>query len=143
MKIFTQTEDYKKVEEYAISYLKMRRLIGIFGFALPLTLLAGTFLPKGLGEIQPSISEYYDTYLRDVFVGVLCAVALFLFVYRGFNRLDSIAANCACFFALGVAFFPSSSDSAFIHYFHLFCAALFFITLALISLFLFTRTRKG
>ncbi|MBN1952808.1 MAG: hypothetical protein JW801_16515 [Bacteroidales bacterium] len=143
MKLLRNVKEYANVSDYAISYLKMRKAIGFLGLALPLILIAGSFVPGGIKTIQPSISEYYDTYMRDIFVGILCAVALFLFSYRGFNVMDNAAANFAAFFALGVAFFPTSSEKEFVHYIHLISAALFFITLSLISIFLFTLTTKG
>jgi len=141
MNFIDKFQEYENEKDYSISYLLMRRAIGIFGFALPLVLIIGSFIPGKLEGIQPSISDYYGTYLRDIFVGVLCAVALFLFSYRGFSRVDTVAANCAAFFALGVAFFPTTSTIPFIHYYHLVSAALFFITLSFISLFLFTLTK--
>lgn len=41
------------------------------------------------------------TGMRDVFVGALCAIAVFLRSYRGYDRRDHIAGNLACVFAAG------------------------------------------
>lgn len=145
MKFLKKVKEYKDVKDYVLTYLTMRRIIGIFGFALPIALIIGSFLPfsGSLEKILPSISDYYDTYMRNILVGVLCGVSLFLFSYRGFSFIDNLAANCAAFFALGAAFFPTNSSCAFVHYYHMISAALFFCTLACISLFLFTLTEDG
>jgi hypothetical protein len=135
-----------------ISYLALRRTIGVLGILFPFILVIGSMVAGGCHEIQPTISDYYHTNMRDVFVGMLCAVALFLFSYRGYNYQDNIAGNLACILALGVAFFPSSvtdplapcNNPVTIHNpvtgkIHLVAASLFFITLAYFSLFLFTK----
>jgi hypothetical protein len=97
--------------------------------------------------------------MRNIFVGVLCAIALFMFAYKGYDRRDNIAGNLACIFALGVAFFPTSVteplttciplpvDNRIISTVHFVSAALLFLTLAYFSIALFTlgttdRTRR-
>ena len=94
------------------------------------------------GEIiQKSISHYYFTGMGNVFVGALCAVALFMFFYSGYDKWDDWAGNIAGFFAIGVAWFPTTEvgSSDLTGTIHLASAALFFLTLAIFSLFLFTR----
>ena len=95
--------------------------------------------------------------MREVFVGALCAVSLFLFTYKGPSKLDGILTNIAAFFCLGVALFPTDMlgssacqheatpfiDVSFHATIHLTCASFFFIILALMSLFLFTRTNPN
>jgi hypothetical protein len=131
--------------ELVISYLTLRKLIGIIGIALPFVLVIGKFLLESPG-IESSISAYYYTVMRDVFVGSLCAIATFLIAYRGYARTDNRATNAAGGFALGVALFPTSpemnptSQSLQIGSWHLFFAASFFITLAFISLVLFRKS---
>ncbi len=143
MNVFSKGKAYGMAEEYAISYLQTRRMIGIFGFALPVLLLAGSFVPNGPGTVLGSISQYYGTNMRDFFVGILCAIALFLFSYKGYNRIDSVLASLAAVFALGVAFFPVMSPCVLVQYLHLTFAALLFITLAIISLCIFTLTQDN
>ena len=94
--------------------------------------------------IQESISHYYYTGMRDVFVGSLCAVALFMFFYSGYNKWDDWAGNVAGFFAIGVAWFPTTEvgSSILIGKINFACAAFFFLTLAVFSLLLFTKTKK-
>ena len=128
-----------------ISYLGLRKAIGIIGTALPFVLAFGNILVEGPG-IQNSISSYYHTGMRDVFVGSLCAIAVFLMSYRGYERKDDIAGDLACVFALGVALFPTTPDvnvtprDNIIGALHLLFAAGFFLTLAFFSLVLFRKT---
>jgi hypothetical protein len=136
-----------------ISFLTLRRAVGILGLALPFALVLGSMAVDQCGIIQPSISHYYYTNMREIFVGVLCAVSLFLFSYKGHSKLDSWSSNLAGFFCLGVALFPTGKANfpcqhdvvSFItwehqNWIHLGCAACFFITLAFISIFLFTKS---
>ena len=85
--------------------------------------------------------------MRDIFVGTLCAFGVFLFAYKGPEPQDDIAGDLACIFALGVAFLPTapvapSPLEETISRLHLLCAALFFLTLAYFSLFLFTKSKS-
>ena len=128
-----------------LSYLGLRKAIGIIAIALPFVLAFGNMLLGGQG-IQESISSYYYTGMRDVFVGSLCAIAVFLMSYRGYERKDDIAGDLACVFALGVALFPTTpevsatSQEQIIGALHLLFAASFLLTLAYFSLVLFRKT---
>jgi len=132
--------------KYAISYLTMRKAIGILGIVLPFAMVIGSAI-GGYEVIQSSISDYYYTNMRNLFVGILCAVGLFLFSYKGYEGIDNISGNLAGIFAFGIAFLPTEPDCLYmaqqhndlIGHFHLASAALFFITIALISIFLFTK----
>src|SRR6266849_4469895 len=128
-----------------LSYLDLRKAVGIIGFALPFILAFGKILLQGPG-IQSSISCYYYTDMRNVFVGSLCAIGVFLMSTRGYDRRDEIAGILACVFAIGVAFFPTTpymcatSRDKLIVTMHLSFAALLFLTLAYFSFALFTKT---
>jgi hypothetical protein len=130
-----------KYEIHTYSYLALRRAIGWIGILLPFALLAGNFLLDWDAVLPPSISLYYHTPVRDLLVGGLCAVALFLFFYAGYNKWDNITGNLAGFFAIVVAWFPASEPGVggIVNAVHFVAAALFFVTLAAFSLFLFTR----
>lgn len=131
-----------------ISYLTLRKAIGFLGLLLPVILVFGGWIGKGQFGIEPSISDYYYTMMRNGFVGVMASVALFLFAYRGYEITDRIAGWLGCVFALGVAFFPTSPEPlpeeypAIIGTLHFVFAGLFFSTLIFFSLVLFTRTRN-
>src|SRR5690554_4951628 len=96
----------RKEEHLVCSYLSLRKAVGIIGIGLPFALaVGGLFL--GI-DLQKSISLYYHTDMRDLFVGSMCAIAVFLWSYRGYERKDNIAGNLACIFALGIALFPTT-----------------------------------
>jgi len=131
-----------------ISYLALRITVGVLGFALPILVPIGGMLLFKDG-IQSSLSSYYYTGMRDVFVGILWTIGFFLYSYRGYERIDNIVGNLACLFAVGVSLFPTSPDNSvssianFIGVVHLVFAALFFLCLIYFSLFLFTRKNKN
>ncbi len=135
----------KLQDPLVLSYLDLRKAVGIIGCALPFVLAIGKILLQGPG-LQSSISGYYYTDMRDVFVGSLCAIGVFLMSTRGYARDDEIAGRLACVFAIGVALFPTtpSADAtrleSIIGDVHLTFAALLFLTLAYFSLALFTMT---
>ena len=135
-------------ESLIISYMTLRKLVGLLGIALPFVLVAGGALIFGVGQ-QSSISSYYHTPMRNVLVGTLCVIGFFLLSYRGYERKDDVAGNLACLFAVGVAFFPTAPDGdvsrriEIIGYVHLAFAAAFFATLIYFSLCLFTKTTPG
>jgi hypothetical protein len=128
-----------------VSYLTLRKAVGIIGCALPFVLAIGKMVSQGWG-IQSSISMYYYADMRNVFVGSLCAIGIFMMSTRGYDRSDVIAGILASMCALGVALFPTTPDGAtncrvkVIGGMHLGFAAALFLTLAYFSLFLFTKT---
>lgn len=130
-----------------ISYLILRKAVGYLGIALPFVLAFGNMLLDKPG-IESSISSYYHTAMRDVFVGTLCAIAVFMLSYKGYERKDDLAGDLACVFAVGLALFPvvpdfnATSHQKLIGHIHLLFTALFFLTLTYFSLFLFTKTDK-
>jgi hypothetical protein len=132
-------------EPLVLSYLGLRKAVGIIGVALPFVLAFGKLLLQGPG-IQDSISGYYYTVMRNVFVGSLCAIGVFLMSCRGYDWKDEFAANLACAFAIGVALFPTTpysgatSRDEFIGKLHLSFAVFLFLTFAYFSLALFTKT---
>jgi len=134
-------EPNDKYLRHTYSYLALRKAVGWIGILLPFTLMLGVFLIFKGEIIQESISHYYHTGMSDVFVGALCAVALFMFFYSGYDKWDDWAGNVAAIFAIGVAWFPTTEVGAsdLTGKIHFTCAALFFLTLAIFSLFLFTR----
>jgi len=135
-------------DSLVLSYLGLRKAVGIIGVALPFVLSFGKILLQSPG-IENSISAYYYTDVRNVFVGSLCAIGVFLMSCRGYDRGDAIAGYLACAFAVGVALFPTTpgkdatSQEKLIGILHLSFAALFFLTLAYFSLVQFTKTARG
>ncbi|MDB5257623.1 MAG: hypothetical protein JWM14_2318 [Chitinophagaceae bacterium] len=145
-----------KVTDDVYTYRRLRKAIGVLGVLLPITLCLFSVIPFFETYLQPSISDYYYTHLRELFTGVLCAVGLFLIRYKGhsnpnFFKDDSRLTNIAGFMAFGIAFMPtnphSSGDKIFtlipldyrwLGWIHYGFAGAFFITLAIISINVFT-----
>ena len=128
----------------ARSYLYFRIFIGCIGIAFPFVLLVGQKLLEG--GILNAISDYnYSASMRNVFVGGLVALGMLLIAYQ-YARVDNIVTTIAGLCAMGVAFFPEapalspSHAQQVIGIFHLIFAASFFVILAYIALFLFTKS---
>ncbi len=94
-------------QSLVIHYYKLRQLIGVMGISLPILLIIGSYLNHN-DSIETSISNFFYTRLRDVFVVTLSAVSLFLFTYKGYDRRDKIAINIAGVLGLIVAFVPTN-----------------------------------
>lgn len=134
-----------------ISYMKLRTLIGILGMALPVLCFLWCFFYNE-GKVLDSISMHYYTNFRDVFTGILISVSLFLITYRGYTVLDNGITNIIGVFGLGIALFPCGTDTvsspvglflidlAVSNVIHLVSASIFFLLLAVNSLFLFTKS---
>jgi MFS superfamily sulfate permease-like transporter len=114
------------------SFLFLRTGIGILGVALPLVLICGKMLLEGHLGILDTMSAYYQSVMRDVFVGSLWAIGIFLICYR-YDNLDDFASTIAGVSAIVVALFPNPPM-------HQLAAACFFVILALMAIFLFRRT---
>ncbi|WP_329049501.1 DUF998 domain-containing protein [Amycolatopsis sp. NBC_01488] len=124
------------------SYLFLRRAIGLIGLALPFVLIFGKQLLQG-GELAGSLSAYYYTDVRNVFVGAMCAAGVFLLAYYGHDFVDNVASTVAGLGAIGLALFPTtpahdvSSWDRTSGVLHLVFAAVFFLMLAYFCLRLF------
>ncbi len=126
---------------FAMSYLGLRTAVGCIGMALPFVLPIGKLLIDGPG-LQGSISAYYYTSMGNVLVGSMCAIGVFLLSYR-YKKWDIIACVLAGIFAIGVALFPTAPKEAattLTGTVHNVSAGLLFVTLACMSIFLFTKT---
>ncbi len=124
------------------SYLFLRRAIGLTGLALPFVLIFGKQLVQG-GDLVGSLSGYYYTDLRNVFVGAMCATGVFLLAYYGHDFVDNVASSVAGLGAIGLALFPTTPDHDVTAWdrtsgvLHLTFAAVFFLMLAYFCLRLF------
>jgi len=125
-----------------LSYLALRKAVGAIGILLPFVLVLGHFFEVG-PKIEASISAYYWTNMHDVFVGSLCAIAVFLASYHGPEKADDLAADLACVSALGVALVPTTPVAANGYEYgpvHLAFATAFFLVLSYFCLVLFRKT---
>ena len=128
-----------------LSYLALRKAVGAIALALPFVVAIPPLFFQH--PLETSISMYYYTGTRNLFVGALCAVAMFMLGCRGYDPEDEIAGLISAFCALGVAFFPTSPDcptaaQKHIGIVHYVFAGLLFLTLAVFCLVLFKRTDK-
>lgn len=98
------------MDNYRKSLLLMRTAIGAVGILLPLTLiLIDRVALKGGILARGSLSAYYHSGARDVFVGTLFAIAIFLITYKVFeHHWDNRVSTVAGIAALGVALFPTA-----------------------------------
>lgn len=112
-------------------------------------------------DLKSSISHFYYTTAGPLFTGILITVAIFLFCYTGYKRnetedrfawlTDRLISSFAACFALGIVAFPTDSSQKItdnIHIFvtsslvgklHLSFAALFFLSMAIMSIINFRR----
>ena len=96
----------------AASYLTTRLFIGLIGAALPVVLILldwNYFADDGGKVIQTSLSAYYHTPARDVFVGGLITIGVLLLTYMA-GRLwtwDFILSGLAGLCVLVVALLPT------------------------------------
>jgi hypothetical protein len=137
-----------------ISFLTLRKSIGFIAIGMPFFLIIGSILVGSCESVQPSISAYYHTIMRDGFVGIICAISFFMFCYTGYDKGDFYLTRIAACAALLVAFFPTSIEDTtinscliprilenkLINYVHFISAAIFFLALAFMSIFQFTKS---
>lgn len=128
-----------------ISYLTLRRCIGILAMLFPVLLIVSGGFP-----MQESLSAYYWTTAGDLFVGFLVTIGIFLLSYRGHDLQDDIISGTAGAAYLCVALFPcegspvpdylfmflSVKATAIIHYI---TAVIAFGAMGTMSLFQFTK----
>jgi hypothetical protein len=92
------------------SFNRLRIVAGVLGFALPLVLIIGdkAFLDTEW-TVRGSLSAYYHSGMRDVFVGILIATGVSLIAYRMASKGDARNgfSTFAGFAAIGVAVFPT------------------------------------
>jgi hypothetical protein len=126
--------------ELIVSYMLLRKIVGWIGALLPVVLLVGN--TSFFGAPRPdSMSGYYYTHMRDIFVGALCALGVFLVAYDGYDEVDRWITNVAGLSMVGVAVCPTRPPVA--HFsaaqqvaggFHVFFAAIAFLALGLMAL---------
>jgi TRAP-type C4-dicarboxylate transport system permease small subunit len=134
------------------SFKNLYFLVGILGFLLPFLCLLGLLITNT--ALQPSISHCYYTNVRDVFIGIMIGVSMFLITYSGYQMIDDIVTNTAGVVGIGLALCPClnyQGATDLVGYFnlnpipsnaiHLLCASVFFLLLAINSYYLFTKTK--
>jgi hypothetical protein len=129
-------------EGAALSYRALRTIIGSIGIGLPIVLPVGVLLLAGQ-RLPTSVSGYYYTDMRNVFVASMCVIGVFLLAYR-FGPADNLLAAIAGTAAIGLALAPTARSAGVTGWeqaagvLHLVFAAMFFLALATFCLALFT-----
>jgi hypothetical protein len=144
--------------DLVISYMRLRQALGVVALLLPFVLAVGAWRWEQLPWLD-SISAYYYTRMRDVFVGTMFAVGIFLYCYRGHDRQDNVLCTVAGVAAAGIGLLPMApaySDVLLrLHPdiehpncyvptgpigYHMYVASTFFAIMAYMAIFRFTRT---
>ncbi|HQX53979.1 MAG TPA: hypothetical protein PLR25_28960 [Planctomycetaceae bacterium] len=140
-------------DHIAATYRALRIGAGVIALAFPLILSGGGHLLANL-PLQGSMSAYYHAsdalhsgqglpgqgVMRNEFVGILFAVGVILFLYRGISTLEDQTLNLAGILALGIAIFPMTwpvDPAAKEKFFSLHgaCAVSFFFCIAIVCIF--------
>jgi hypothetical protein len=141
----------RKPPQDAVTVRRLRLGVGAVGIALPVVLVVGHVAVTRRFALLDSLSGYYHSELRDVFVGALCAIGVFLISYR-YRRPDDLLSTVAGTLAIVVALFPTSfgvpavaadHGDRVVGVVHQVAAALLFALLAVFCLFLFTRPDRA
>jgi hypothetical protein len=91
------------------TYFTLRWGMVIIAVVFPILLWAGGVRFSALPFWPPlaSMSAYYDSGMRDWFVGFLFAVAVCLYLYKGLSDKENYLLNSAGVFSVGIAVNPS------------------------------------
>ncbi len=92
----------KDKNDLVIDYLYLRKTVGWIGTLLPVVLISGNVMFFST-TLPDSMSSYYYTHMRNIFVGALCALGVFLIAYAGYDDWDRWITNIAGIGAVGVA----------------------------------------
>ncbi len=141
-----------------ISPYILMRIIGFLAFSLPFILLVSHLVIGPCSEMLPTISNYYHSVMRDIFVCMISGMAICFFAYVGYEKKvedklsDNFFAKCAALCALGLALFPTVNPGGICHsncvadvskissQLHYFFAASLFLLLAYFALKIFTKS---
>jgi hypothetical protein len=145
-----------------ISYSHLLKFVGWLALLLPVItcLFYGLLGGKGPAPLD-SISEYYYTFMRDIFTGILFMVGLFLYAYKGYNNWENLVFNFAAILCALIALFGMdpvdfpltgfphifNNRILILHYhwysvIHYTSASVLFVILGYVSFFLFTKTHQ-
>lgn len=100
----------QKTPPAVLSYIALRRVAGWIGIALPVIVVIFDWFVAHHPCIPSSISASYYTGTRNVFIGSLCSVGVFMLCSLGYpkDRPWSVLAGATAFL---VAFCPTTPDS--------------------------------
>jgi hypothetical protein len=121
------------------TYFTLRIGIAVIAIVFPLLLWIGGRFYAGL-PLQDSMSAYYHAAIdgrsmRNWFVGILFAVGVFLYLYKGYSNRENYALNLAGVMAVGIAVFPmewNCGSECAKYSAHGICAVIFFLSIAFV-----------
>jgi hypothetical protein len=115
----------------------MRLIIGVLAVLLPLVLILVNW---AIGHgFQPSVSGYYYTPMRNIYIGTLCAIGVFLISYYGYDLADRLITDFAGLFTILATLFPTTpgyqpaAHQVVVGDFHLGFASATFVLLAVMA----------
>jgi hypothetical protein len=126
------------------SYHSLRRGIWVLGFMFPTVLLVNGLIGRfssGI-DLPNSLSSYYNYNIpmKNFYVGVLCAIGISLYLYKGFSTKEDRWLNWAGIFAFFTAVIPASlprdpEQAAYtLGWLHETCAVLFFFCIGYVCI---------
>jgi hypothetical protein len=138
----------------------LKRLVGVFGMALPI--LLPFFLHIFTGHMEPlnSICHYYFTRVAGIYIMTVTLIIIYLILYQGKDPVDFHISTIAGVSAIFYLLFPTSNISNICNdvnkiysvtvlpcstarlWIHDISAGIFLLTLAGMAIFLFTRSDK-
>lgn len=117
------------------AYLYLSLGIGLIAVLLPVLLVVA-----GGYQNHDSISSFYHEAngpARDILVGSLCAVGVFLFLFHGLSKLENWLLNAAGVAIIAVALIPSPGDTSYgSAVIHRGAAIVFFLLIGAVAIFL-------
>lgn len=126
-------------EHISATYRQLRIGLAVVAIALPILLWIGT------GQPRPSLSDYYHAggWMRDLFVGSLSVVGVFLVLYKGYSTAEDVALDLAGVAAVAVALVPTDRrevpgirvEPELSGLVHLIAAVSFFLLIAYVCVF--------
>lgn len=137
----------------------LSRIIGVLGMLLPILLWLFLWIVGNHAKILPSISHYYFTRSNVIFIIVVSLIAVFLLVYKK-SKGGFVLSTLAAIGAFLLLLFPTNAlideccdicnsvsiayidNSVFRNTLHYISAAIFLGSLAIMSLFVFTKDNR-
>jgi len=151
MAIFgVSTKAMARVAQDSTTIKRLRLGIGLVGIWLPFVVTIGHSVNVGRFTLPSSISGAYYTSMRDVFVGSMSAVGVFLIFYRS-SLASDILGTIAGLAAIAVALFPTRPEAVDLmvtaadspgRIVHAIAAGVLFFSLAAFCLFIFPRSGR-
>ncbi|PTM90485.1 hypothetical protein [Dietzia psychralcaliphila] len=127
------------------TYFVLRMVIAAGALILPATLLLWVALDSGV-SMMGSLSAFYYSPARSLFVGILVAIGVALVAYRGYTRGENALLNGAGVLSIVVALVPTGDSSlpgltvaGAVHA----VAAVGFFVLAALSIFFYGQETLG